>query len=149
MTEEELQRKMELSWAGGFIDGEGCFYNAKQAGGYYCTIFTIVNTELELIERFHKAIGGLGNTQLLPRVKENPKWKPAYQLRISKYADLITFITMIYLYMSPPKRRQYNRCIKLQNESRLARFGEYRVPGDKRNYGNFRTTRAKKPVTDE
>lgn len=148
MTEEEIKRKMELSWAGGFLDGEGCFYNAKQRGGHYRTIFVIVNTELELIERFHQAIGGLGICQLLSRKKDNPKWKPVHQLRISNYEDLIPFITMIYLYMSPPKRQQYNKCIKQQNESRFEHFGEYRVPGDKRNYGKFRTVQSKEIMTD-
>lgn len=65
LDEESIQKMMRLSWAGGFIDGEGWIGIARQTRKGYDTIthrlrVTITQNDLEVLEHFKNVLGESG-----------------------------------------------------------------------------------------
>lgn len=79
----------QKAWLAGFIDGDGCINFIKIRNNYYPRVI-ITNTDLQVLENIKDHIGGdirVNTTNL----RNHPKWKPGYQLRVSysTAADLL------------------------------------------------------------
>jgi hypothetical protein len=104
-TEDRCIDREELAWAAGFFDGEGCFSFTKKAG---YAVARIGQVERAPLERFQKAVGGLGTIygpyfELYPgRISRQP-W---HQYRIYRGEHVQAVIAMLWFKLGSTKRRQ-------------------------------------------
>lgn len=97
----------ELSWAAGFFDGEGYTSSIKDRH----VRINISQVEREPLERFQKAVGGLGRI-LGPYKHKNRitpsggEWKPIYAYGASGVEETTAVLALLWPYLSTPKREQ-------------------------------------------
>jgi len=84
---------MNLQYAAGFFDGEGCVNFSRVRTSIFPRIL-VVNTNLEVLQEFQKKFGG--DISKLSRAKNS--WKVAYQWRLS-WATAVDFLEKIYPYL--------------------------------------------------
>lgn len=70
----------ELAWAAGLFDGEGHIGLRRQVKGsrvYFQRAMGVTNTDLELLQRFHAAIGDgrIGSPWTPPTREHSTKWQ--------------------------------------------------------------------------
>lgn len=85
-----------LHWLGGFIDGEGNFFLDYVPKESVLLMFTLVNTNLEIIKYVYKKLG-LGKIYLISVKK--PNRKPFARLQITRQKELEGFLTLILPYL--------------------------------------------------
>lgn len=97
---------IELAWAAGFWDGEGCTYVAKphkgRAGDKPYMFMCLGQTDLDPLNRFHVAVGA-GNISG-PRLVIGRK--PIWSWKCYANADVWRVINLLWPYLSEPKRQQ-------------------------------------------
>jgi hypothetical protein len=116
----------ELAWAAGFFDGEGCTNTAVRKDGSSSIRLVVDQSDdngvPETLIRFQKAIGGLGSING-PQIR--PNRKPKYVFVVAKYIEVQLVLSLLWPYLSTPKRKQATRSIiKLELDGfwRLARM---------------------------
>lgn len=111
----DCNEPIELAWAAGYFDGEGNvgYYGGKGDGSYRSLRLAIGNTQLAELERFQRAVGGLGSitgpTQLPGR---RPIWK--WQIQNSDGARSV--LSMLWPYLSDNKRRDAAQALEKYRE---------------------------------
>ena len=80
-------------YAAGFFDGEGCINVSSCRKSSYIRIL-VVNTNLEILERFKETWGG----DINKNVKGKEHWKQAYTWKLSHNAAYV-FLKEIYPYL--------------------------------------------------
>ena len=100
----------ELAWAAGFFDGEGCTvayeYTPKdQIKPYRVISLSVSQVNVHPLERFHKAIIGLGviNGPFIPK---QGQVKPQYKYRVSGFERVQAIISMLWPWLCDNKRKQ-------------------------------------------
>lgn len=113
-----------LAWAAGLYDGEGCFSGKCQ----------LVNTDLELIERF-KEIVGFGTIR--PRAKSpNIKHKPQWLWVSSSFEEQQALICFLWEWLSEKRKAQALKLLAKKREQGcrpggiMCRKGLHRLEGD-------------------
>jgi hypothetical protein len=91
----------ERAWAAGFFDAEGC---AGVRLGRYLNL-SVTQTETSTLERFSRALGGLGRIYTHGR-NQPAHWTPGYSLQISSRVNWLHAVSVLWEFLSPPKRRQ-------------------------------------------
>lgn len=94
----EMMKETELAWAAGFFDGEGttcCVFNNE----YRSIRLSVPQNEVEPLERFQRAIGGLG-------VIYPPYTGSTYSLQITGWPGVKRVIDLLFPYWCDPKRTQ-------------------------------------------
>lgn len=108
----------ELSWLGGFMDGEGCLTLLKRSKGTsYAPRITIVNTNRVLIDKVAEILGGKEIGHYIDEKKSTKKkWKTRYEvcvygmLRCKKFLELI----QPYLVGKAPQAKILKQFISLR-----------------------------------
>lgn len=96
----------EIAWAAGFWDGEGCWSQKKEQGGYAYPFAQLNNTSEEVVRRFHAAVG-VGKvygpyTYKGKRSHHKPFW------RWQAYGDVgREALDKLLPFLSAEKREQY------------------------------------------
>lgn len=100
MISDAINRE-ELAWAAGFYDGEGHArarkYRPDKSKSRSLQI-TVVQKDRQLLDRFQRAIGGLGKIT----VRQNG----IHALQISNFRDCKAVIDLLFEWLGPVKRQQ-------------------------------------------
>lgn len=103
MQSKFIPDQLALAWAAGFFDGEGHVSARNNGSGRaWRPIVQIAQTELTTLERFQKAVGGLGT--IIGPVQYKDKWKPVWHFKALSFEHCQAIIAMLWPYLSAPKR---------------------------------------------
>lgn len=86
---DDLERDVEMAWAAGLWEGEGCFFLRKhfnhQGRGkdYVYAGASIASTDKDVIDRFNEVIGLSVNVRRQGSKKRKESWKPLYVWYVS------------------------------------------------------------------
>jgi len=111
----------ELAWAAGFFDGEGCFSYVKTTRYGVATINQIW---LEPLQRFQRAVGGLGKIYGPYEQKAHrDKWrrKPQWSYRAHRRDDVQAVAAMLWFKLGTVKRSQAAEVLRMT--TRMCRRG--------------------------
>ncbi len=100
----------ELSWAAGFFDGEGCFsWTEKSAWG--CAV--IGQTNRESLERFQRAVGGLGKIYGPYTRRHKDRWsrKAQWAFRAHRREHVQAVAALLWFKLGPIKRQQATKVL--------------------------------------
>ncbi len=83
-----MPSEVELAWAAGIIDGEGCIHIAvvgfqRNKRGYHQLSVDVGNTSLVMVERLKSLFDGLMYYPYAKDLDRNPTHKPRYQFRVN------------------------------------------------------------------
>lgn len=94
----------ELAWAAGFFDGEG-YVGIKDLSKTYYTPPTLKlnNTDKDMIDRFHRAVGGVGKLRG-PLKQQGIGTKPVYEWYTRKFEHVQAVIAMLYPFISQRRK---------------------------------------------
>lgn len=103
---------IELAWAAGFYDGEGCscitkssYYNKQGKQPRYRLVVTVSQkTNAFVLNRFNKAVQ-LGKIH-------GPDINFQYRWSVTTFEEVQAVICLLWKFLSPVKRKQYLRIIK-------------------------------------
>ena len=100
-----LLDRYELAWAGGFFDGEGCTSYCEIDGKRRSPRLQVAigNTNLQLLEKFQHAVGGLGK---IYSCKLIPGRKPMWTWNMSGFVKPQAAIAILWKFLSDEKRAQ-------------------------------------------
>lgn len=96
---------VELAWAAGFFDGEGCTYTETRKRVYGESVsvrMTVAQNDLRPLERFHAATG-VGHIHQAKR--------GYYVWGCGHQGDVRIAIARLFPHLSEPKREQIERCL--------------------------------------
>lgn len=104
----EINRE-ELAWAAGFFDGEGCTsVTIDPTWGHMSA--SVPQVDREILERFHKAVNGIGNIGG-PR-KPSPIGKhEIYTWRVGSFIGVQAVMAMLWGFLFRTKREQYKKAL--------------------------------------
>ena len=100
--------KQELAWAAGFFDGEGhvaSYIDREKYHGPYIRI-SITQTDTEVLDRFNKAVLGLGKV-CGPYAEKNPNAKDKYILYVTSFEKVQAVMGLLWNFLSSIKRAQF------------------------------------------
>lgn len=109
MNADFQARLLELHWAAGFWDGEGCTSYHKQyrhGRRYLYPILSISQTDREVLDRFHASMGGKGSIHPMPG---NGSTKPYHMYRASGWLSAGLFFNTVFPFLSRLKQEQFLR----------------------------------------
>ena len=100
----------EIIWASGFFDGEG---NARyrEIQTTKVPIVQISQTDRGLLERFQKAVLGLGTIRG-PYKHKNPNAKPYFRYYVGNFESVQAIAAMLWPFLSPAKRAQFKSTLE-------------------------------------
>ncbi len=106
---------IELAWAAGFFDGEGCVTYVDHAKTQRTRAIRINITQIhpEVLIRFQKAIGNLGS--VLGPYSAKGRKTPLYTFQITNEKDVKLTFSLLQPYLSSIKKLQFEE--KLHNWS--------------------------------
>ncbi len=114
-------RNSDAAWAAGFFDGEGCI-SWQKSWKSPSPILQLTQTDRRPLERFIQSVGC--GKLYGPRKGHRDDCKKRFDIQISKNKDVGRAITVMWPYMSPPKREQFNRvvdyCINNQGQGSVS-----------------------------
>ena len=104
--------RYELAWAAGFFDGEGCtgLYVSSKGGCNFPKI-TISQVNRVHLERFQRAVGGIGKIYGPYTRKGHPNKRPSYQFQTSKFETCQAIIAMLWPWLGVEKREQARKAM--------------------------------------
>lgn len=114
---------LELAWAAGFFDGEGCtcvarVYPSERSRGRPSVLrLTIGQKEVTTLQRFQAAIGGLGSITGPYSFKNGTPYRFTASSR-----DTEIILPRLWPYLSEPKKQQALRAVDDANAERPARL---------------------------
>lgn len=100
---------MELAWAAGFFDGEGCISLANRKTKPSLRV-SVCQMDRRPLDRFHKALGGLG---VVWEPKPGMVSKACYWKTTTDQAMAV--LSLLWCYLSEPKREQTLRILNEMN----------------------------------
>ena len=105
----------ELAWAAGFFDGEGWVGVSNNYKDRCYLRLAIGQTQLQPLQRFQKAIGGLG--RLGRSVNTSCKHGSWWKVNVSSFEHVQAVGAMLWPFLCEPKRVQFAEALS------KARFG--------------------------
>src|SRR5687768_1818337 len=97
----------ELAWAAGFFDGEGHIRCDEDKKGRRYVQLSVAQVHTEVLEKFKRVVGDLGNIYGPYQYKNNPgNWQPRWKYSIGNFEGVQAIVGMLWKYLSPIKRRQ-------------------------------------------
>lgn len=101
--------RIELAWAAGFFDGEGCVSRKKnQSNGRRAPFLQVSQTNRVVLDRFQAAVGGLGVIYGPYRQKKRTH-SPYWLYSTSNFEATQAVGTMLWSFLSPVKKEAYAR----------------------------------------
>lgn len=121
-----VHKDIELAWAAGFFDGEGCFgLRSNGAGGDKCYgTVEISQAHPEVLERFHRAVGGVGN--ITGPYDRKDGTSRMWYFHCKRYADVLTLCDLLKPYLSSLKIEKMNVMLSGMKPVRAYRRREIR-----------------------
>ena len=108
---------LELAWAAGFFDGEGCIRaSCDDRHGYRYLSLAVSQVELEPLARFQRAVG-CGAITGPHTQRQHPNSRPIYRYHLGKRRDILGVLNLLWPYLSGPKKRQAETA---KSEERIA-----------------------------
>lgn len=103
--DQKITNHYELAWAAGFFDGEGCttarYVKSDRIRPGDLRI-AVVQTDLEVLRRFHRAVLGCGSI----RTRRVARGKPMWVWCAQSFEEAQAVVALLWLFLSEPKRRQ-------------------------------------------
>lgn len=96
-----MRNEIDIAWAGGLFEGEGCFSSHKVGKYYGNPSASLGMTDEDSVRRFH-AVVGLGRVRYENRAKRG--WKDYWVWSCSSIEDVEIVVGLLYPYLG--KRRQ-------------------------------------------
>lgn len=110
---EENSKQLELAWAAGFYDGEGCTSTTRVKGDFRYLNLQVTQSELAPLERFAEAVG-IDKIYGPYHTKRKPHWRVQ-----ATNKEALRVIELLYPYLSTPKRQQFHEALaKAETEGR-------------------------------
>jgi hypothetical protein len=108
----KIGSREDLAWAAGFFDGEGTT-SIRSVRTYPYPGMSLNQVNLCTLERFHKAIGGVGKIYgpYQPKVKTGTR-QPIYSWQAANFQAAQAAMALLWNFLSEPKRAQYKRAIE-------------------------------------
>lgn len=101
-----------MAWAAGFFDGEGYIGLQLSHGGNAQNVrMSVYQTSLQPIERFHKAVWGLGKLVKPRNNKSFLQKKTMYEWRSGRYEEVQAVVALLWSFLSEPKRQQARKAM--------------------------------------
>lgn len=91
----------EIAWAAGLYEGEG---NAYYAPKTYNLRLSLSSTDLDVVERFQRVVGGVGKVHLEARARANRK--DIYRWRVNRWADAQAVAAMLFPFLCSRRQDQ-------------------------------------------
>lgn len=101
---ETLNQQLELAWAAGYFEGEGCFSlqpRKERPNGRPQAGATVRNTDEDTLRRFHHIVG-CGSVKPYKPQKEG--YKPFWQWGIKGYSTTKRLISLLYPWLGNRRR---------------------------------------------
>lgn len=103
----------ELAWAAGFFDGEGTIWRqapkrsgeASPRGGRGYLRLSIQQTDRQVLDRFHAAVGGAGKV-VGPYTRTSATASAFWAFQAASFRDVMTIVAFLWKFLSPIKRLQ-------------------------------------------
>lgn len=99
-----INSDLELAWASGYFEGEGCFSLAKRKDrptGRPQAAASVRNTDEDTLRRFHAAVGCGSVAAYQPQVKG---YKPFWQWSVRGYPCTRCVIILLYPWLGERRR---------------------------------------------
>lgn len=96
----------ELAWAAGFFDGEGSTGTYSKVGRRGSIHMTVGQDHLELLERFHRAVLGIGSIYGPYKNSKQRYWKAF------GHEDVQAAGALLWSFLGPIKRAQWKTALK-------------------------------------
>ena len=119
----------ELAWAAGFFDGEGSF-SWTEAAAFGCAVINQANKEP--LERFHRAVAGLGKIYGPYEARHKDRWsrKPQWAFRAHRREHVQAIAVMLWFKLGSIKKRQAIAVLKrYPNRCRRGHPKNHGLPG--------------------
>lgn len=102
---DDLERELELAWAAGFFDGEGCTARKKASGTNSTAVFLeISQNDRRVLDRWTAAVGaGRVNGPYGPR--------GMWQLSVNNHDQVLRVMVALWPYLDQMKRDQFKAAI--------------------------------------
>lgn len=117
----DFARQLELAWAAGFFDGEGCTTLDVQHSGFSYVRLSIKQVVLENLERFKAAVGGAGT--ISPAKVEVEGCKPVQKWRVGG-TGAREVLQLLWPYLGSAKREQATRVLAAENNKGGIQFAK-------------------------
>jgi hypothetical protein len=111
---------IELAWAAGFWDGEGCAGAYRFGKGQKCLTLALRMAQSgspETLERFMAAVGGRGRLTGPYTRKPYPNRQPFWNWGTSKREDALAVIALLRPFVCSVKRDQFDRALAAMEAS--------------------------------
>lgn len=108
----DFAKQLELAWAAGFFDGEGCTHLSKyeRYGKPHCYVtMTVVQVERQNLERWQRAVGAgtIGGKR-----RHKLSTKPFYSLTVSS-SRVPRVLELMWPYLGEAKKHQAEECLRV------------------------------------
>lgn len=100
--------RMELAWAAGFWDGEGCVTVCRRKEYTWALRAEVGNSWYTNLERFQNAVGGLGKIDRLNKREDHHK--TYFIWRATSFEAMQAVMCMLWPMISYEKRAQFKSC---------------------------------------
>ena len=97
------------AWTAGLFEGEGCVYHGTNRG-YHVWRLTLTSTDLDVLQRFHQAVG-LGSVRG-PYTSGKAHHRPYWTWELNRRDDINTVLTRLYPYMGERRKAKMDEFFK-------------------------------------
>ena len=106
---------IELAWAAGVIEGEGCFsYHPAKGGRKAYVRIQVGMTDLDILQRLHSISGvGVVNGPYLYKRKNGSPAKPIWSWAVQKQADVAWLLMQLRPWMGERRTDRIDECLTL------------------------------------
>lgn len=124
-----MPTEIEIAWAAGFLDGEGCFsayFKKPNKPGHNSPMsLWVVAAQVveEPIDKLHEMFGGYKTFHVRPQAN----WRDIWQWKITSAVHLIPFLETVIPYLIV-KRPEAEKMLEIA--SRMYQAGSTRLTGD-------------------
>lgn len=94
--------EIEIAWAAGLFEGEGCIYSSPRGRGRSRKV-CVVSTDRDVIDRFHQIVG-IGRVGVGSNAVTNPAWKPNYEWRVTQWDEMVHILRLFLPYFCERRR---------------------------------------------
>jgi hypothetical protein len=119
VVDDLLDRSIDIAWAAGLFEGEGCFYVALDRRKKV-TRATLRMTDKDVVERFARIVG-VGCISANPQKQGEPSQKPIWTWSTNKQSDVLRFVDLVEPYLGSRRRAK-----ALELRATLRRLAEQR-----------------------
>lgn len=98
--------EIDLAWASGLFEGEGCFSYHRKAGGDVQTQAIMTSTDLDVLERFQEVVGMGKIRSKNPKVHELGK-KNAWAWQVTSEMEFRKLGLMLWAHLGKRRKARF------------------------------------------